>query len=324
MNGQSLLRRFSILVPLVLALPVGAAEIVARISHDTVSIGQPFSLFLEAQGEVESPPDLSVLHEAFEILGRSQRHNVKVINGRSIRRASLTLTLSPTIAGKLTIPSISFGNARSQPIALEVMDGYLGTQPEWQEPHVLGPSGGYLPTPQISEKTTASQPQTPTQSIAVDDQPAGATNVWPWVAFILALGWALTVGVCVVSRIRRGQNVSAHVKKDLRAEPTPQTPPSALDVAQKHLEHACSSRDAERTKSALLIWARHLWPEDPPSNLSSLARRCPPDIGKGILEFERMLYSPETEPWFDLPVWKRLTEISALEGKKSASEPVRE
>ena len=310
-----MLRRFSILVLLLVTLPAGGAEIFARISHETVRVGQPFSLFLEARGEVESPPDLSVLREAFEILGRSQHRNVQIINGRSIHRASLTLTLSPRSAGKLTIPAISFGTDRSQPIALEVTGDYQGTQQEWQKPGGNRPSGSSLSAPQIPEKMAPSQAQSPTQRIEADQHAADASSIWPWVSLVLALGWALTVGAWGASLNRRRQKAAVPVPKESRVESTSPTPPSALDVARRQVEDACSSRDAERTKSALLDWARHLWPEDPPSNLSSLARRCPQDVGKGILEFERSLYSPETEPWFDQPVWKRLAEITAQTGK---------
>lgn len=318
MNARSILRRLSILVPLIVALPVGAAEIVARISHDTIRVGQPFSLFLEAKGEVESPPDLSVLHGAFEILGHSQRRNVQVINGRSVHSASLTLTLRPKSSGKLTIPAISFGKDRTQPIAFEVTGSGQGTQQEWQAPHALRPSEGYLPAPQVPEKNAVSPPPTTTQSIAVNHYAGVASNIWPWVAFILALGWALTVGLWAASRRRETQEGSDNIPKENRVESTAQTPPTALDVALKQVEDACSSRDAERTKSALLDWARHLWPEDPPSNLSSLARRCPQDVGKVILEFERSLYSPETEPRFDQPAWKLLAEMTAQTGKNAA------
>jgi len=318
MDARSIWRCLSILVPLIGALPVGAAEIAARVSLDTVPVGQPFQLLLEAKGEVESPPDLSVLHSAFEILGRSQRRNVQVINGRSIHRSSLTLTLSPKSSGQLTIPSISFGRDRSQPIALEVTGGYQDAQQVWQEPRVLRPTGGYLPTRQSPEQKAVSQTQAPIKSIGVDHHPAAGPNIWPWVALVLALGWALTVGAWVASRRRRGQEAAEGVAQGQRVASTPPTPPSALDVALQQVEDARSSRDAERTKGALLDWARHVWPEDPPSNLRSLAQRCPPDVDKGILEFERALYSPKTEPWFDQPVWKLLAEITAPTGKKAA------
>ena len=318
MKAQSLLRCLSILVPLIVALPVGAAEIAARISHDTIRVGQPFSLFLDAKGEVEAPPDLSVLHSAFEVLGRHQRRNVQVINGRSIHRASLTLTLRPKSSGKLTIPSIRFGKDRSQPIGLEVTGGDQGPPQAWQEPRALRPSEGYLSAPQIPEKKAVSPPLTPTQAIAVDQHPAVASNIWPWVALFLALGWALTVGVWAANRRRGSQERSEHVPKKHRVESTAHTPPSALDVALKQVQDACSSRDAERTKSALLDWARQRWPENPPSNLSSLARRCPQDVSKGILDFERSLYSPDTEPWFEQPVWKRFAEITTQRGKNAA------
>jgi hypothetical protein len=275
-------------------------------------------LFLEAKGELESPPDLSVLHSAFEILGRSQRRNVQVINGRSIHHSSLTLTLSPKSSGKLMIPAISFGEDRSQPIQLNVTGGYQGTQQAWQEPNALRPAGGYAPTPLIPENKAVSQPQAPLHSRAVDRQAAVVSNIWPWVALGLALGWALTVGAWVANLRRRPQATAELVPQGYRVELTPQTPPSALDVALQQVEDARSSRDAERTKKALLDWARQVWPEDPPSNLRSLAQRCPPDVNQGILEFERALYSPKTEPWFDQPVWRMLVEITAQTGKKAA------
>jgi hypothetical protein len=107
------------LLLLIIALPLQAG-VVARLSTTTTGLDQPFQLTLETEGEQTDPPDLSVLDDDFEILGRATQQSVSIINGSVSSKRSLILTLLPKRPGKLTIPSIPFGDLRTAPLSLEI------------------------------------------------------------------------------------------------------------------------------------------------------------------------------------------------------------
>ncbi len=104
---------------LLLALPL-QAEVRARLSSSITSLEQPVQLTLETRGEQEASPDLSVLDEDFEILGRASQQSVSIINGSVSARHSLILTLLPKREGDLTIPPITFGDRQTAPLKLQV------------------------------------------------------------------------------------------------------------------------------------------------------------------------------------------------------------
>jgi hypothetical protein len=104
---------------LLIALPLQAG-VTARLSTTTTGLDQPVRLTLESEGEQSESPDLSVLDDDFEILARATQQSVSVINGSFSSKHSLILTLLPKRQGKLTIPSIPFGDQQTAPLTLEV------------------------------------------------------------------------------------------------------------------------------------------------------------------------------------------------------------
>jgi hypothetical protein len=104
---------------LLIALPLQAG-VVARLSTTSTGLDQPVQLILETEGEQTDSPDLSVLDDDFEILGRATQQSVSVINGSISSKRSLILTLLAKRQGKLTIPSIPFGDQKTLPLTLEV------------------------------------------------------------------------------------------------------------------------------------------------------------------------------------------------------------
>jgi hypothetical protein len=85
---------------------------------------------------------------------------------------------------------------------------------------------------------------------------AGALGLW-----LLTLAWALTL------RRRLVRNGPA---------PPPRTPRArrhAMEAAREAFRHARRRRDWPKARAALLEWAGHRWPEEPPRNLRTLAAR---------------------------------------------------
>jgi hypothetical protein len=98
------------------------AGVKARLSAPATSLDQPVQLILEEEGDETESPDLSVLDDSFEILGRANQQSVSIINGSVSAKRSLILTLLPKRAGKLTIPPITFGDRKTAQLTLEVSE----------------------------------------------------------------------------------------------------------------------------------------------------------------------------------------------------------
>jgi hypothetical protein len=112
--------RVFITLLLFLSLPT-QAEVNTRLSHNIITQDEPVNLLLEIKGDNDAFPDLSVLDQDFEILGRSQHESVRVINGhRSVTRG-VNLTLLPKRLGTLKIPPIPVGKERSSALSLDVV-----------------------------------------------------------------------------------------------------------------------------------------------------------------------------------------------------------
>jgi hypothetical protein len=99
----------------------GAIEVYA--DRNPVALDESFRLTFESEVEVDGDPDFSPLERDFEILGRSTRSNLTVINGEFRRSSSWILNLLAKRAGQLTVPAIAFGADRSRPTTITVVPG---------------------------------------------------------------------------------------------------------------------------------------------------------------------------------------------------------
>ncbi len=115
----------SCLFILALGLPWSAqAGVRASVDRDTLVNGESFRITFEVDSDSDTgrEPDFSPLEHDFRILGRSKRSNIAFVNGRLMRSSTWILNLMATGSGTLTIPSIDFGSARSEPLTLIVRD----------------------------------------------------------------------------------------------------------------------------------------------------------------------------------------------------------
>ena len=124
MGYKTLTHRFNLTLAVFLLMLAGPLEaaVVARLSASVTTPDQPVRLTLESDGESSGSPDLSVLDEDFEILGRATQQSMSIINGNISSKRSLILTLLPRRQGQLTIPAISFGDEQTTPLSLDVSE----------------------------------------------------------------------------------------------------------------------------------------------------------------------------------------------------------
>ncbi len=115
-------RLFFSLILLLQAANAFGATITAEVSRNPVSIDETFELIFEADGAVDDEPDFSPLEHDLEILSRSQSQSIRMINGDYSRTTRWALSVMAKRAGQLTLPAISFGSDRSQPLSILVRE----------------------------------------------------------------------------------------------------------------------------------------------------------------------------------------------------------
>ncbi|MDT8387102.1 MAG: BatD family protein [Thiogranum sp.] len=143
----------------------------------------------------------------------------------------------------------------------------------------------------------ASAPPAPLPSVPVDTTPAAAApsgiaqttaGFWPWISGTLALGWLLS-GLLWWRQHRTTKSVAV----------TPQRSSGDFNAVKK----ACRDNDAQACKTALLDWAQHHWPDDPPTSLGAIGTRVDVEFAGAIATLNRTLYAREGSQWQGEALW---------------------
>ena len=114
------------IIPIVFAaLLLGSeafAAVVARVDRADIELNESFTLEVISDTNIEMQPDVSSLDKDFHVGQGSQLSNTTIINGQIRRSKTWTFVLMPKRAGQLTIPSISIGSERSDPLMITVSE----------------------------------------------------------------------------------------------------------------------------------------------------------------------------------------------------------
>ncbi len=97
-----------------------ATNINVGVDRDPVSIDESFVITFEADDHISDEPDFSPLQQDFEILTRKQSKSMKFSRGEYNKKTRWNLHAMAKRSGKITIPSIDFGNDRSPSISITV------------------------------------------------------------------------------------------------------------------------------------------------------------------------------------------------------------
>ena len=108
----------SLIIALLLTLagtPAAAARLSAALDKKATTFGEPVQLRVVGNTDL-APLDLAPLKKDFEVFSSAVSGGTQ--NGKV--QSVLDATLYPLRAGKLILPALALGSARSQPLALEV------------------------------------------------------------------------------------------------------------------------------------------------------------------------------------------------------------
>ncbi len=122
-----MMRRWWIMLLVVLAPVAQAATVHAFLDRSHVSLGDTVTLNVTSTGSLGNP-DLSPLQRDFQVLGTSRSRSVQIVNGKTTSTSQLGVALKPRHAGTLTIPALDIGGAQTTPLTVDVTAAPSGGQ----------------------------------------------------------------------------------------------------------------------------------------------------------------------------------------------------
>lgn len=105
-----------------------APSVRAWLDRDTMHLGETVTLNVEASGDIGGQPDFSALSQDFNLLGTQSSQQVSIVNGSSTTKVVWAVGLEPKHAGKLAIPALAVGNAKSSQLSLSVLPQPAGAE----------------------------------------------------------------------------------------------------------------------------------------------------------------------------------------------------
>ncbi len=96
------------------------AAVTASIDRADIELNESFTLELTSDTNIDLQPDISVLAIDFHVGQTNQLSNTTIMNGQIRRSKTWSYVLMPKRAGQITIPAISVGAERSNPLIVDV------------------------------------------------------------------------------------------------------------------------------------------------------------------------------------------------------------
>lgn len=100
------------------------AEVKASVDRHHITLGESLTLTLSTPES--NTPNLTPLKKNFDIYGTTQSSQTQIVNGKLSSSHQVIVTLLPKHAGKLTIPALTIGQAKTNPININVIKPALG------------------------------------------------------------------------------------------------------------------------------------------------------------------------------------------------------
>lgn len=100
-----------------------ADQLVVKTDRQQIEMGDILTLHVIADFQTyHDTPDLTVLHDQFEILGTQRSNQLQIINGKYTAMTNWQIQLLPKQAGELIIPPLNVGHVSSQPYKIQVAE----------------------------------------------------------------------------------------------------------------------------------------------------------------------------------------------------------
>lgn len=142
-----------LIILVLVATPGWAADLDVQLDRTRLRANETLTMRLVAAGGARGEPDFTPLEQDFDILSQRQSKVTRILNGQMSHTREWTLELAPRRMGRLPIPALKLGSARSQALTIEVVDAddrgpgavpkalSVHAESETQRPYVQQPFG---------------------------------------------------------------------------------------------------------------------------------------------------------------------------------------
>lgn len=282
-------------------------------------VGEPVTrtLAITAQGlTAEQLPEVSLDAPGMQVYPDRSRAETRPEGGTLVAQRLLTAAYVPTQAGEVLLPEVRIAwwdVARGAPA-----EARLPAQPV----RVLAAPPGSAPAQTPMAPATASGPAAPA-AVATDADAEGGSP-WPWLALLLAVGWAASAaflwhrGRGAPADAARATPATTATHRRSTTSSAPSAPAAAIKPAPAgaspgSLAQAFAAGDAQAARQALLDWAGAHWPADPPRNLEQLGARLAPAAEPLLQSIDRALYGGGGDQWDGPAAWAALQPLLAAD-----------
>ena len=210
------------------------------------------------------------------------------------------LALIPTKAGRYTLPEISIPWWNTQTNKMETAhlpQRSFTVLPAVNNTTNFSSKPNSVPTPEI-----INTPEKIVES-AKDTKPYN-DSVWFWLSVFFFVAWLLTLTLWWRSKSKLFSQQNTTVK----STPT-------ISRCLKQLKTACEENNAQETKIALLEWAKLVFPDAAPNNLSEIANQVSAPLKEDIVSLNAYLYNPKTTEWQCGELYKKCKELKQSHSK---------
>ena len=111
-------------------------------------------------------------------------------------------------------------------------------------------------------------------------------SYWMWVSLVVFIIWLITLYLLVKTNRKNTKNKKVQVDNT-----------QSLSTSLKYLKIACANNNAQDTKTALLKWAKAVFSQNPPTNLTDLASLLDTPVASKLLALNEALYSNTAKAW---------------------------
>lgn len=198
----------------------------------------------------------------------------------SIRKQKIALI--PTQAGSYTLPAINveWWNIKTNKLETAQLAQRSFTV-------LPAPSNGGIPITSTKQPIDTSVKANASASPLVENNQIDNKNsFWFWLSMLFLILWLATFTLWLrsKSKVTPQEEKSTDISKN-------------ISDSLKRIKVACKNNDAQETKTALLNWAKHVFKETQPNNLTDIAKQVDEPLKQSITALNAHLYSSQSSEW---------------------------
>lgn len=197
------------------------------------------------------------------------------------------LALIPTRAGSYTLPAISIPWWNTQKNKIET--AYIAKRTFTVLPAQTNTNIPITSTQQPVDTSIKASASALVEKNQADDN----GTFWFWLSAVFFILWLITLALLWRIKSAKPQQKEKNDKVS-----------QSISACLKQLKSACEKNDAQETKKALLEWAKIVFPEKQPNNLSVLAKLVKGSLKEHLTLLNSQLYSSNTSDWHCIEIYE--------------------